>query len=437
MSAYNKKEDWSILKLPNDPTPGDSEEIAQLAAHYGSYASELVTACDAMRYTKHTALTLQGSFSLEFSVTRDGIYDDVRKLHDSAERVKDELKNWSNAVEDAQSRIAQVLENAKRAQSEITQQSRIINNKHDEMKQNSDKGNNETYQATLRRANAAKVQAQNELSDYIKYATNIVNDYNDADSTCNAALQGFWQLAAEKFVSAGAGTKFFRKIGKDGLKLRKGWKVYKELKGKKFTVRDQLGKKGKIRHNVYLDGKKVYEKKSGERTRYSEKYGERFKKNTEVDFDTVHFGRKANGHIDFSEVGKSGKQSFKSGMDFTSDFRGFKGASSWAKTGKILGAAGTVLTFVSNAKTDLIDDNKSSAAEKTKNYVVDTSVDLASGAAAGATGAMIGTMIGGPAGTLIGYGAGIAINWAINNQWDGSHSVSGLIKSGLKGLFHF
>ncbi|NLQ90746.1 hypothetical protein, partial [Streptococcus mutans] len=65
----------------------------------------------------------------------------------------------------------------------------------------------------------------------------------------------------------------------------------------------------------------------------------------------------------------------------------------------------------------------------------DQGVDLASGAGSAYAGAAIGTMIGGPVGTVIGAGAGIAISWAVNDFKIGDKSITGHVKSGLKGLF--
>ncbi|WP_205668780.1 hypothetical protein, partial [Alloscardovia theropitheci] len=196
------------------------------------------------------------------------------------------------------------------------------------------------------------------------------------------------------------------------------------------------GKKGRLDHDVMMGNHKMYEKNRSRYSKIGRKYAEEFKKRTDVDFTTIRYARTAAGKMDWSEVGKAAKRGFKDGLNIASDFKGYKNASWLTKSGKALGAAGTVLSAVSNIKSDFIDDTKSSTAEKTKNFVVDTAVDVGSGAAAGAIGAAIGTAVGGPAGTLIGYGVGIGISWAMNLDIGGKSST-GWMKSGLKGVFHF
>ena len=138
------------------------------------------------------------------------------------------------------------------------------------------------------------------------------------------------------------------------------------------------------------------------------------------------------------DANKSGidaaKNSFKSGINPFDDFKGFKEAGKWAKGGKILGVAGSLLTLGTNIKESFFDDKTSSTGEKIRNFAVNQTVDMAAGAGAAYAGAAIGTMIGGPLGTVIGAGAGMAISWAINQKWDfmGNKSVTDVAKDGLK-----
>ncbi|NLQ50487.1 transposase, partial [Streptococcus mutans] len=98
---------------------------------------------------------------------------------------------------------------------------------------------------------------------------------------------------------------------------------------------------------------------------------------------------------------------------------------------------GTVLSVGSNVKENFFDDKTSSVGTKIRNFAVDQGVDLASGAGSAYAGAAIGTMIGGPVGTVIGAGAGIGISWLMDKKWGKTEnsSLTGAVKSGLKGLF--
>ena len=66
----------------------------------------------------------------------------------------------------------------------------------------------------------------------------------------------------------------------------------------------------------------------------------------------------------WADARKSGaaaaKDSFKSGLNPLSDFKGFKEASKWAKGGKILGATGSILSLGMNIKESFFDDETSS-----------------------------------------------------------------------------
>ncbi len=274
-------------------------------------------------------------------------------------------------------------------------------------------------------------------------AARVVKEYKQEADACQAALQGSIPEVLYKISEFGSITAAVRKFGKDGIKIAKGTHVYNVLNDHNMAVHDEnfldisRGRHARgTRHWFSIDGDNIFEKNSNALT----DEGLRLRDEEGIDFTKIRYGRTAKGKIDFIEIGKSAKESFKSGMDITSDFKGFSDASALAKTWKILGAAGTILTVASNAEADFVDDTKSSDAEKTKNFAVDTTVDIASAAGSGALGAAIGTAVAGPAGTLIGYAAGIGINFIINQKApfipDGQ-SATGWAKSGLKGMFHF
>lgn len=185
-------------------------------------------------------------------------------------------------------------------------------------------------------------------------------------------------------------------------------KEIKYINGRKIIVdskgRVQIGSK---RLNLYnRNSKRVY------------KRGKEFQTQTgQSDIRKTNIGRgiKMTGWKNaLKDANKSGmdaaKNSFKSGINPFDDFKGFKEAGKWAKGGKILGVAGSLLTLGTNIKESFFDDETSSTGEKIRNFAVNQTVDMAAGAGAAYAGAAIGTAIGGPLGTVIGAGLGMAFS---------------------------
>ncbi|TCD54665.1 hypothetical protein EJ419_02185 [Alloscardovia theropitheci] len=433
MASYSANDDWSILGVANDPTPGKPEEIAQLAAEFSRASSTLLTTVQALRSTSGTYVKLNGQFYQAFSAKKGEVSRLAESVKDESDRVKTTLDSWGSTVADCQGKIAGELEKAKQAKETIDLQNLAIT----EARNDSDEAHRESSRTVIERAQKLKAQAQTELNDCKSRAAQIVNEYNRADSACNARLQGAVPTALAGIAGFAGLTKGVRSFGSRGIKLYKGAKVYKELKGKRFSVvSHRVGKKGRLDHDVMMGNHKMYEKNRSRYSKIGRKYAEEFKKRTDVDFTTIRYARTAAGKMDWSEVGKAAKRGFKDGLNIASDFKGYKNASWLTKSGKALGAAGTVLSAVSNIKSDFIDDTKSSTAEKTKNFVVDTAVDVGSGAAAGAIGAAAGSLILPPAGTIAGYAVGIGASILMNQKF-GGQSLTGVVKSGLKGMFHF
>ena len=209
-------------------------------------------------------------------------------------------------------------------------------------------------------------------------------------------------------------------------------KEIKYINGRKIIVdskgRVQIGSK---RQNLYSrNNDKVY------------KRGKEFQTQTkQSDIRKTNVGRgvKMTGWKNaWADARKSGaaaaKDSFKSGLNPLSDFKGFKEASKWAKGGKFLGAAGSISSIVMNFKESFLDDETSTTGQKLRNFVVNQTVDTVSGAGAAYAGAAIGTMIGGPIGTVAGAVLGMGISWAMNEKLNfmGNKSVTDVAKDGLK-----
>ena len=209
-------------------------------------------------------------------------------------------------------------------------------------------------------------------------------------------------------------------------------KEIKYINGRKIIVdskgRVQIGSK---RQNLYSrNNDKVY------------KRGKEFQTQTkQSDIRKTNIGRgvKMTGWKNaWADARKSGaaaaKDSFKSGLNPLSDFKGFKEASKWAKGGKFLGAAGSISSIVMNFKESFLDDETSTTGQKLRNFVVNQTVDTVSGAGAVYAGAAISTLIGGPLGTVVGAGLGMAFSWAMNEKLNfmGNKSVTDVAKDGLK-----
>lgn len=113
------------------------------------------------------------------------------------------------------------------------------------------------------------------------------------------------------------------------------------------------------------------------------------------------------------------KSSFKDGMTLWDDFN-WKDTTTFSKGGKLFGAAGTVLTVGDNFVETFRDGGKWDFSwEKTGDFAVNTTVDVAAGAGAAATGAVIGSFFLPPVGTVVGVGAGIMIGSFINFKYGG------------------
>ncbi len=108
---------------------------------------------------------------------------------------------------------------------------------------------------------------------------------------------------------------------------------------------------------------------------------------------------------------------FQKGLNISDDFKGWKGVSTMAKLGKAAGIFGNIITVVDVANDTFIDQQtgefKREEGDVVK-FTVDSAISVGSSTAAMATGAAIGSLIVPPLGTVVGIGAGLAINWAIN-----------------------
>lgn len=113
------------------------------------------------------------------------------------------------------------------------------------------------------------------------------------------------------------------------------------------------------------------------------------------------------------------QSSFSDGLKIWDDFN-WSNTSTLSKSGKFLGAAGTLISIGDNMVDAFRDDGEWNWSGKNfKEFTVNTGVDLASGAAAAAAGAVAGSMIVPPLGTVLGLVAGVSINFVINTKFGG------------------
>ncbi|MBP2624052.1 hypothetical protein [Streptococcus oricebi] len=113
------------------------------------------------------------------------------------------------------------------------------------------------------------------------------------------------------------------------------------------------------------------------------------------------------------ELGKAAATSFKDAINPINDFKGWGDATKLGKFAKGLGIVGTALTVGTNASK--IDFSDGIQYREGRDFVLDTSVDLAAGAAAAGAGAAVGSMFLPPLGTVVGAGVGLGLSVAANS----------------------
>ena len=117
-------------------------------------------------------------------------------------------------------------------------------------------------------------------------------------------------------------------------------------------------------------------------------------------------------------MGNSSWDTFKGSWKLWDDFTGWKEVTNLSKAGKAFGALGTVLGVGNNFFETFRDDGDwQFNGTKVKEFTVNTTVDIGTGAAAMATGAAVGSFIAPPIGTVVGLGIGAGINFAVNAKF--------------------
>ena len=177
--------------------------------------------------------------------------------------------------------------------------------------------------------------------------------------------------------------------------------------------------------NIFLNGIKITMDSQG-RMRWGNRF--LFKSNSEhlyrhginfqdasgIDFKNYHYSGNLKGIARFSEMGKAGWSGFKESVNPLNDAKGWREV---GKVGKAFKLAGGILTAINiyNNFRENVDMSDGISAKEARDFTIDSAVDIGSGAAAAGLGAAIGSAFLPPLGTVIGAGAGIAINYALNH----------------------
>lgn len=129
---------------------------------------------------------------------------------------------------------------------------------------------------------------------------------------------------------------------------------------------------------------------------------------------------------------KNVKKNFNMFDDF--DYSEFGEMSKFGKVGKVLGTAGTVFNIGSDAVDNFYDPNTgkwSCSGNQVADFAFDVAIDLGTSAGATALGAGVGSFFAPPIGTVVGAGAGFAIDTVANNvklfDVDGDGSKDSLV----------
>ena len=205
------------------------------------------------------------------------------------------------------------------------------------------------------------------------------------------------------------------KSGTEAVFTYRGAKVF--LNGIEITVDN----KGRMRWGNKFIYKQSY--------RYSN--GEALEKASGLDLENYHYSGNLKGMARFKEMGKAGWSGFKEAVNPLNDFKG------WKEVGKFGKAAKGAVIFLTawNVKDNWeknVNVKDGISAKEVRDFAIDTTVDIGSGAAATGVGAMVGSAFLPPLGTVVGAGVGASINYLMNNYKFNGASLVDHTKKELK-----
>ena len=164
---------------------------------------------------------------------------------------------------------------------------------------------------------------------------------------------------------------------------------------------------------------------------YLYRHGINFQDASGIDLKNYHYSGNLKGIARFSEMGKAGWSGFKESVNPLNDAKGWREVGKFGKTFKLAGGILTAINIYNNFREN-VDMSDGISAKEARDFTIDTAVDIGSGAAAAGMGAAIGSAFLPPLGTVIGAGAGIVINYIMNNANFGNKSIVDHAKDGAK-----
>ena len=144
------------------------------------------------------------------------------------------------------------------------------------------------------------------------------------------------------------------------------------------------------------------------------RHGRNFQNASGIDLENYHYSGNLQGVARMKEMGKAGWSGFKESLNPLNDVKGWKEVGKVGKAFKLGGGILTAINIYNNFREN-VDMSDGISAKEARDFTIDTAVDIGSGAAAAGLGAAIGSAFLPPLGTVIGAGAGVAINYALNN----------------------
>ena len=205
------------------------------------------------------------------------------------------------------------------------------------------------------------------------------------------------------------------KSGTEAVFTYRGAKVF--LNGIEITVDN----KGRMRWGNKFIYKQSY--------RYSN--GEALEKASGLDLENYHYSGNLKGMARFKEMGKAGWSGFKEAVSPLNDFKGWKEVGKFGKAAKGAGIFLTAWNVKDNWEKN-VNVKDGISAKEVRDFAIDTTVDIGSGAAATGVGAMVGSAFLPPLGTVVGAGVGASINYLMNNYKFNGASLVDHTKKELK-----
>lgn len=248
------------------------------------------------------------------------------------------------------------------------------------------------------------------------------NDYKDIfDDYARDPAIGFGSAALNsgKLLITNKNLKFkmFRQDGKIFIKIKDGIILNnKDYMKYRNLIKSDLGGKWKWNRNFMSrltdEGVPLYDEAT-KRT-----FKSNLNKLSNTQFDDLNKYVSQIGQSKFKVMGSTFKNTFTENAKVWDSFTGWKGASTMTKTGKGLGILGLGLTAYKNITDDFYNSETGCwefKGENLKEFAVDLTVDVGTGAGAMAVGAAVaGALILPPAGMIAGAVLGVGINTLIN-----------------------